>query len=65
MRERGPHRTSIVLNVNGRREPLEVEPRCTLLDALRLDLGLTGSIRCKKRSSTTTRCSAAFAHPAR
>jgi len=43
MRERGPHRTSIVLNVNGRREPLEVEPRCTLLDALRLDLGLTGA----------------------
>lgn len=43
MRESGPGKTPVVLNINGRREPLEVEPRRTLLDALRIDLGLTGA----------------------
>lgn len=43
MRERGPGKAPLVLTINGRREPLEVEPRRTLLDALRIDLGLTGA----------------------
>ena len=34
---------SIKLNVNGKEHTLEVEPRVTLLDALRERLGLTGS----------------------
>lgn len=33
----------ITLEVNGSRERLRVEPRRTLLDALRIDLGLTGA----------------------
>jgi xanthine dehydrogenase YagT iron-sulfur-binding subunit len=33
----------VELSVNGRRRPLHVEPRTTLLDALREDLGLTGT----------------------
>ena len=43
MIERGPHKTSITLNVNGRNQRVDVEPRRTLLDALRIDLGLTGA----------------------
>ncbi len=43
MIEHGPHRTSITLNINGVQQWLEVEPRRTLLDALRIDLGLTGA----------------------
>jgi aerobic-type carbon monoxide dehydrogenase small subunit (CoxS/CutS family) len=31
------------LRVNGEHVELDVEPRCTLLDALRADLGLTGA----------------------
>jgi xanthine dehydrogenase YagT iron-sulfur-binding subunit len=34
---------SILLNVNGEDHALQVEPRVTLLDALREDLGLTGT----------------------
>lgn len=34
---------TMVLTVNGARYPLEVDPRTTLLDALREHLGLTGS----------------------
>ena len=36
-------RTTISLRVNGVERALEVEPRRTLLDALREDLGLTGA----------------------
>lgn len=43
MTERGPHKVLITLNVNGRLEPVEIEPRRTLLDTLRIDLGLTGA----------------------
>ena len=35
--------TAIILHVNGIERALEVEPRRTLLDALREDLGLTGA----------------------
>jgi len=34
---------SVVLQVNGRRHTLQVEPRCTLLNVLRDRLGLTGA----------------------
>lgn len=40
---RGPDRLPIQLRVNGRSYALEVEPRATLLDALRFDLHLTGT----------------------
>jgi aerobic-type carbon monoxide dehydrogenase small subunit (CoxS/CutS family) len=43
MIERGPEKTSIQLNLNGQFQVIEVEPRRTLLDALRIDLGLTGA----------------------
>lgn len=39
----GPGKVHIELDVNGISYPLEIEPRRTLLDALRLDLNLTGS----------------------
>jgi aerobic-type carbon monoxide dehydrogenase small subunit (CoxS/CutS family) len=39
----GPGKVSIQLRVNGASYPVEVEPRCTLLDALRLNLHLTGT----------------------
>ena len=35
--------TSIMLDVNGRAHPLKVEPRTTLLEALRFQLNLTGA----------------------
>ncbi|HZQ73903.1 MAG TPA: (2Fe-2S)-binding protein [Burkholderiales bacterium] len=35
--------TDLVLRVNGVERPLSVEPRRTLVDALRFDLGLTGT----------------------
>jgi xanthine dehydrogenase YagT iron-sulfur-binding subunit len=44
-RWRGPGKTMIRLKVNGREHELLVEPRRTLLDALRGDLGLTGTKR--------------------
>lgn len=40
---RGPGKTSVKLIVNGETHEVLVEPRCTLLDALRKDLGLTGA----------------------
>ena len=40
---RGPEDTPITLNINGRRRKLDVEPRVTLLDALRNRLDLTGA----------------------
>jgi aerobic-type carbon monoxide dehydrogenase small subunit (CoxS/CutS family) len=39
----GPGKTPVCLRVNGQQYDLLIEPRRTLLDALRLDLGLTGS----------------------
>ena len=41
--ERGPAAASVVLTVNGTRHELPLEPRVSLLDALREHLGLTGS----------------------
>jgi xanthine dehydrogenase YagT iron-sulfur-binding subunit len=38
----GPGAVPIVLNINGRQHKLDVEPRVTLLDALRNRLNLTG-----------------------
>ena len=42
---RGPENTPITLNINGRRRKLDVEPRVTLLDALRNRRVLTASYR--------------------
>jgi aerobic-type carbon monoxide dehydrogenase small subunit (CoxS/CutS family) len=42
---RGPGKTLIRLRVNGQEYSLLVEPRRTLLDAIRKDLGLTGTKR--------------------
>jgi len=39
----GPDKVPITLNVNGSFYTLEIEPRRTLLDALRFDLNMTGS----------------------
>ncbi len=39
----GPGKVPIRLRVNGSLYTLEIEPRRTLLDALRVDLGLTGT----------------------
>src|SRR3984957_15027880 len=41
--ERGPEAGPVTLTVNGRTQELELEPRVTLLDALRERLGLTGT----------------------
>ena len=49
--EIGPGAVPIQLNVNGRVHKLEVEPRVTLLDALRTRLDLTGSKRVCDRGS--------------
>ena len=43
IRERGPAYISMMLNVNGTTHSLEIEPRVTLLDALREHLHLTGT----------------------
>ncbi len=42
---RGPAKVQIALTVNGKKHRLEVEPRTTLLDAIRDQLGFTGSKR--------------------
>ncbi len=42
---RGPGKTLITLRVNGQGHRVFVEPRRTLLDAIRKDLGLTGTKR--------------------
>jgi aerobic-type carbon monoxide dehydrogenase small subunit (CoxS/CutS family) len=39
----GPGKVPLDIVINGKREHLEVEPRATLADALRFDLGLTGT----------------------
>jgi xanthine dehydrogenase YagT iron-sulfur-binding subunit len=41
--ERGPEAATVVLNINGHDRELRLEPRVSLLDALRERLGLTGS----------------------
>ena len=41
--ERGPEAGPVTLTVNGHTRELELEPRVSLLDALREHLGLTGS----------------------
>jgi xanthine dehydrogenase YagT iron-sulfur-binding subunit len=41
--ERGPGAGAIVLTVNGQAHELRIEPRVSLLDALREHIGLTGS----------------------
>jgi len=41
--ERGPETGAVVVTVNGQARELRVEPRVSLLDALREHLGLTGS----------------------
>ena len=41
--ERGPGAGTLVLRVNGQAHELRIEPRVSLLDALREHLGLTGS----------------------
>src|SRR5438874_8589544 len=39
----GPGRVPVVLNINGKEYRLAAEPRTTLAEALRYDLGLTGT----------------------
>jgi aerobic-type carbon monoxide dehydrogenase small subunit (CoxS/CutS family) len=39
----GPGRVPVVLNINGKNYRVALEPRTTLADALRYDLGLTGT----------------------
>lgn len=41
----GPNKTQITLNVNGKPQTLTVEPRVTLLDALRNEADITGAKR--------------------
>ncbi len=43
MQEQGPDKVPLTLTVNGRPHSVEVEPRRTLVEALRIDLGLTGT----------------------
>jgi xanthine dehydrogenase YagT iron-sulfur-binding subunit len=47
----GPGEVAVTLTVNGRRHQLRVEPRVTLLDALRTRLDLTGAKRVCDRGS--------------
>jgi xanthine dehydrogenase YagT iron-sulfur-binding subunit len=41
--ELGPGRVPVRLRVNGKEHSVEIEPRTTLADALRIDLGMTGT----------------------
>jgi aerobic-type carbon monoxide dehydrogenase small subunit (CoxS/CutS family) len=50
-RRLGPGSIPIALDVNGKRVELAVEPRVTLLDAIRMDLGLTGTKEVCDRAS--------------
>ena len=43
MQHLGPNKVPLALTVNGQKEALDVEPRRTLAEALRIDLGLTGT----------------------
>ncbi|MER8830114.1 (2Fe-2S)-binding protein [Mesorhizobium sp. M0938] len=51
-------KTPIQLHINGHRHELEVEPRVTLLDALRDHLGLTGT----KKGCDQGQCGACTVH---
>jgi xanthine dehydrogenase YagT iron-sulfur-binding subunit len=55
---RTPDMCDIVLEINGRRHRLSVEPRTTLLDALRENLGLTGT----KKGCDRGACGACTVH---
>ena len=55
---RTPDMLDVVLEVNGRRHPLTIEPRTTLLDALRENLRLTGTKKGCDRGS----CGACTVH---
>ncbi|MBV9783390.1 MAG: (2Fe-2S)-binding protein [Acidisphaera sp.] len=55
---RTPEMVDIVLQVNGRRLPLTIEPRVSLLDALREQAGLTGTKKGCDRGS----CGACTVH---
>ena len=50
-RELGPTAAPVELNVNGRAVTLQVEPRTTLLEALRIHAGLTGAKESCDRAS--------------
>jgi xanthine dehydrogenase YagT iron-sulfur-binding subunit len=50
----GPGKGRFTLNVNGRPRPLELEPRVTLLEALRHELDLTGAKRVCDRGTCGT-----------
>jgi aerobic-type carbon monoxide dehydrogenase small subunit (CoxS/CutS family) len=41
--EFGPTATSVQLNVNGKEHSVEIEPRTTLAEALRIQMGMTGT----------------------
>jgi xanthine dehydrogenase YagT iron-sulfur-binding subunit len=47
----GPGKTPIVLTVNGNKQTAEVEPRVTLLEALRHELDMTGAKRVCDRAT--------------
>jgi len=42
---RGPEKTKISLKINGKKHSLEIEPRISLLDVIRGQVGLTGAKR--------------------
>jgi xanthine dehydrogenase YagT iron-sulfur-binding subunit len=52
------NRTTIHLDINGREHELAIEPRVTLLDALREQLGLTGT----KKGCDQGQCGACTVH---
>jgi xanthine dehydrogenase YagT iron-sulfur-binding subunit len=43
VKEFGPGAVSVTLSVNGKEQTFQMEPRTTLADALRIDLGMTGT----------------------
>ncbi|MBI3653210.1 MAG: (2Fe-2S)-binding protein [Acidobacteria bacterium] len=47
----GPTKTSITLTINGAKQTVEVEPRVTLLEALRHELDITGAKRVCDRAT--------------
>ncbi len=47
----GPEKTNVTLTINGAAKQVSVEPRVTLLDALRNDLGVTGAKRVCDRAT--------------
>src|SRR5215211_5634785 len=57
-RMRGPGKTELALEVNGVVHELFVEPRRTLIDALRVDLGLSGA----KQACGQGNCGACTVH---